>query len=439
MPTNLLTDLAPHLQTPAEPLRIRRSGVLTWSDEPRHTSAYAADPAGYALLALLPGVSPEQRARVLLCILDASWAELSPDARATLSRVARVLTLGLPATVGVQVMLALRHRRANHKHVTRAVLRLLLEHPQADTLVGTHRAVLVAGFEHALGKSTARGCAKALLTNESTVDLVRPLLRFAPDPAIAARRVRALYTPTAGSVAPTEVEGHKVPLDLDLDPPRPAVVTATNRGDIAATLVHLFRGGDSADLRAAVDRMVSATAATLPAFPGALALVLDQSASMRGYGEREWAVLSQAVALRRVLEHRCARLDVVTVGGPDTPRGPTDLATGVLDAIATQPDLVVVVSDGYENTNPGDLARVMATLPRIGVATPVVFCHSTYSHSDDLTLRRPAPSMPQRAFWHQQDFGSLMLWLLLQARHPEAPRWLRDALLHRLSIVEEKV
>jgi hypothetical protein len=214
------------------------------------------------------------------------------------------------------------------------------------------------------------------------------------------------------------------------------VVTATNRGDIAATLVHLFRGGESPELRDAADRMVAAAAASLPAFPGALALVLDQSASMRGYGEREWAVLSQAVALRRVLERRCARLDVVTVGGPDAPSGPTDLATGVLDALATRPDLVAVVSDGYENTNPGDLARVVATLPRIGVETPVVFCHSTYSHSDDLTLRRPVRAIPQRTFWHQEDFGPLLLWLLVQTRHADAPRWLRDALLDRLSTVE---
>src|SRR6185369_16278115 len=190
-----LTGFVTHLQTPTEPLRIRRSGELAWPDEQQHARAYAADPVGYALLALVPGVPPSQRARVLLRILDASWAELSVETRATLNRVARVLTLGLPATACVPVVLALRHRRANHKHVTRAILRLLLEHPQADSLVGTHRAVLVACFEHALGKATARGWAKALMDEESTVDLVRPLLRFAPDPVVAADRVRALYTP----------------------------------------------------------------------------------------------------------------------------------------------------------------------------------------------------------------------------------------------------
>ena len=86
-------------------------------------------------------------------------------------------------------MLALRHRRVNHKHVTRAILWLLLEHRQADTLVGTHRAVLAACLEHALGKATARGCAKALITGESTVDLNRPLSAIRARPG-GRRRLR---------------------------------------------------------------------------------------------------------------------------------------------------------------------------------------------------------------------------------------------------------
>jgi hypothetical protein len=119
---------------------------------------------------------------------------------------------------------------------------------------------------------------------------------------------------------------------------------------------------------------------------------------MRGYGDREWAVYAQAVALRLVLQRRCARLVVVPVGGEaDGPGGSTDLASGVLGAVAHAPDLIAVVSDGYENVHPGDLARVVASLPRVGMATPVVFCHSTFGHSDDLRLRRPAPGLPQRA------------------------------------------
>ena len=80
-----------------------------------------------------------------------------------------------------------------------------------------------------------------------------------------------------------------------------------------------------------------------------------------------------------------------------------------------------------------DAARLAATLPRLGVDTPVVCCTATFSHSDDLTLRRPAPALPQRTFWHEADFASLVLWMLFQTK---AADWQRAALLERLSHVE---
>jgi hypothetical protein len=418
-------ELIEHLQTNAQPLLVRRTGVVVFADEDRHVAAFEADPTGYALLALVPGVLPQQRARVLLRLLEASWTGLPEPTRDTLARVVRVLTLGLEGPLVATVLLALRHRRANHKHVTRAAVRLLVEHPGAASLVRTHRAVLASVVEHALGKATARGCVRALAGEAVRTDPRRALLRFAPDPALAAVRIQLLYSRSV----PTEFPDAAPPVDLDLLGERPATVTATNRGDLAATLVHRFRGGPSPELDAAIDGYAATAAATVPAFPGSLALVLDASTSMRGYGDREWAVLSQVQALRAVLERRCARLTVTTV------EGATDLATGVLDGLATGPDLVAVVSDGYENRLGGDLARVCATLPRIGVATPVVFCHSTFGHSDDLTLRRPAPSLPQRAFWHEADFGPLVLWLLAQARHPA----LFDALRERLAAVEHRL
>src|SRR5262249_39672816 len=151
--------------------------------------------------------------------------------------------------------------------------------------------------------------------------------------AVATARFRALYE---GRAAPAAAVPPLVDLDLGIG--RPSTVTATNRGDVAATLVHLYRGGPAADLESALDRYVDAVAARVASYPGPLALVLDQSASMRGYGDREWALYSQAVALRMVLQRRCANLVVVPVGGDeDRPGGATDLAAGVLDAVAHGP------------------------------------------------------------------------------------------------------
>jgi hypothetical protein len=433
----MIHELTAHLETADEPLRVRRDGTLRWADEERHARAYAHDPERYALLALLPGVRPWQRARILLQILGSSWTHLDAGARDTLSRVVAVLVPGLPATHGLTVLLALRHRRANHKHVTRAAVRLLTAHPQADAVLVSHRQVLRAVVEHALGKATARGCAREVLNGQERAShLWRHLYRFAPDPATAAERLRALYSPGRTDLA-LDGTGHPL-LDLDLAGERPGTVTATNRGDIAATLVHRYRGGSTDDLRTATQRYVDAAAGRLGRYPGTLALVLDASGSMRGYGDREWAVVSQVEALRLVLARCCERLAVVPVGGaPGEPGGATDLAGGVLAALDHRPDLVAVVSDGYENVYPGDLARVTVTLPRVGVTTPVVFCHSTYGHSDDLSLRRPAPALPERSFWHEEDFGPLLLWLLARTGTAAADDALTGALRQRLATVEE--
>ncbi|MEV0665997.1 hypothetical protein ACIBI3_36285 [Actinomadura luteofluorescens] len=433
--------LLAHLHHHDTALSLPRGACLRWDDADLHRAAHTGDPEGYALLGVAPGVRPWQRARVLLQILAASQAGLDDHARAVQARVARVLTLGLPPAHVITVLLALRRLRANHKHTTRTALRFVLEHPAADALIAARRPALRDCFEHALGAATARGCAGRIAGGDTASDyLQRRLLRFLTDPAAAPARVQALYDAGMAAAA-TAASDHAAVgepvLPVDTVRRRPATITATNRGDIAATLVHLYRGGPSEDLYAALGRYVGAAAAAFPRFTGTVALVLDASASMRGYGDREWAALSQAAALRMVLSQVCARLEVIETGGDErAPRGATDLATGVLDALGADPDLVAVVSDGYENVFPGDLAKVVASLPDAGVTTPVVYCHALFTGSDDLTLRRPAPSLPQRGFWHQDDFAELLPWMF---GHCEAGApWLRAALHDRLDALDRQ-
>jgi hypothetical protein len=431
--------LLTHLETPARPLTLPRGGTLAWDDADFHRAAYTDDPEGYALLALAPGVRTWQRARVLLQLLAATQAGLDPAARATLAKATGVLTLALPPAHVITVLLALRRLRANHKHTTRAALRFVLEHPRADALIAARRPALLDCYEHALGKTTARGCARRIADGDTGSDyLRRRLLRFLTEPVAALRRVTALYAPGDAAVP---VNGHahgdaqgEPALSIDGTRQRPQTVTPTNRGNIAATLVHLYRGGPAEDLYVALGRYVGDAAGAFPHFRGTLALVLDASASMRGYGDREWALLSQAAALRMVLSQICDRLEVIEVGGDErASRGATDLATGVLDALSTAPDLVAVVSDGYENLYPGDLARVVASLPGAGITTPVVFCHAMFTDGDDLTLRRPAPALPQRGFWHQDDFAELLPWMFGHCTAGEP--WLRSTLRARLDLL----
>ena len=171
-----------------------------------------------------------------------------------------------------------------------------------------------------------------------------------------------------------------------------------------------------------------------------MALVLDVSASTRSYGDREFCTLAQSIALQMVLQ-RCTNLHVQTVGGSGNlpiPEDNTDLAVAVVDALETEPDLVAIVSDGYENIYPGDLERVVKALPAAGVQIPVVFCHSKFTNLDDLSLQRPA-QMPQLEFWHQDDFEDVLLSLFLTANDAGGEECLREFLLEKLSSVEKEL
>lgn len=432
--TQTLT-LLQHLRTRTAPLKLRRTEpVQLWDDAAAHADAFRLSPERYALCAVAPEVRPEQRARVLFQLLAASRKGLSAEIRRTLDRVARWLLRVLAPEQVLTVFLALRRNRANHKHTARAILRYLLNHPQIEDLARLRRPSVVYCLEHALGKNTFRGACKELAEANET------LLHHAADKArvVAVLAFLAGHGPCPDSRHPGESLAALQAAPVVAAPERPRTITATNRGDIAATLVHLYQGGSNADLKLALNGYVEQAVAGLPFFDGTVALVLDTSASTRGYGEREYCILSQSQALRLVLEKCCLNLRVFPASaatGLPLPEGDTDLALTLLDAVGTNPDLVVVVSDGYENVNPGDLARIAASLPAAGVETPVVFCHSQFTDKDDLTWRRPAPALPELEFWHQQDFGDLLWSLFSRARAPHGEAFLEGQLRRQLELV----
>ncbi|HAA27871.1 MAG TPA: hypothetical protein DCE56_09660 [Cyanobacteria bacterium UBA8553] len=437
-----LANFLQHLRTENQPFILRRDGSPPqWSDEALHRYNYDQNPELYALLAVAQTVQPWQRVRILFQLLQRSRKGMSNEIRCTLERVTDLLVAVLHPDQVLTVFLALRRVRANHKHTTRAILKYILNHPHFEDMVSSRRPTLVDCLEHALGKNVARACAK-MLSGEATADetyLRRNLLRFVRDSQWVKFVVPFLYKQGTRQTSNGQYQqAHRQYIEkLEQQQERPKTVTATNRGDIAATLVHLYRGGNSTQLQQALDGYVEQAASELPRFEGKLALVLDASASTRSYGDREYCILAQSVALQRVLEKRCPNLQVHTVGGsgyPPMPEGNTDLATTLLDALESQPDLVAIVSDGYENVYPGDLERVVESLPDAGVQTPVVFCHSKFTNQDDLTLRRPAKNLSQLEFWHQNDFEDLLLSLFLIASGTS--ECLREFLLKKLYKVE---
>ena len=433
-----------HLRECGEPFILRRNGApAQWGDELPHQDVYQRNPEIYALFAAHEAVRNEQRVRILFQLLRSSRAGQPAEVRRTLERVSNFLLEVLHPDEVLPVFLALRRVRANHKHTSRAILKYILNHPYLEDMASCRRPTLVDCLEHAMGKNTARACAK-MLSPGAVADeayLRRHLLRNACDQERVRRVFAALYSrPPQAGTGSYKLADANYAQQLQPVRERPATVTATNRGDISATLIHLYGGGTSGELQDALQGYVEKAAGELPRFAGKLAVVLDASESARGYGQREYCCISQSVALQLVLEKCGAEVRVFPVGGSGqlpAPEGNTDLAGALLDALESQPDLVAIISDGYENLYPGDLARVVATLPQVGIETPVVFCHSKFTRSDDLSLRRPAPDLPQLEFWHEDDFELLLLQLFSMASRQLSEPGLREYLLKKLDGVEK--
>jgi hypothetical protein len=425
------------MRSPAAPLRVRKHGALVDPLLDEHVRAAAADPELFALAAITVGATVEQQTRTLFALLASPRSALGASA----DRVIALLLDRLPAGAVIGVFLALRKQRKNHKHTARAIVRWVLQHPQAEALIARRRPALLDALEHALGRDVARACLKHVTTRtpEGDAYLARTVHRIARGDvqrtewcllALAQpARERNVAIATQPDAPATEA-----------GPEVPKTVTATNRGDVAATLVHLYRGGDSAMLQRGLADYIDRAAARLPTFEGHVALVIDASLSTLGYGERQFCCISQSWALRLVLAKRCAKLSVHLVGGrgePPHPEGATDLVMPLLDALAGDPDIVAIVTDGYENRLGGELARVLEALPATGVTTPVIVVNSKFTHKDDLALRSPAPAAPATDMWHENDFAVVLETIGSAARGSTGRAFLQRALGERLGALEK--
>jgi hypothetical protein len=121
-----------------------------------------------------------------------------------------------------------------------------------------------------------------------------------------------------------------------------------------------------AELTLALERAASRAAAKTGARYGHVAAVLDRSYSASGSSEKRRRPLAVALAASFFLRAASSRYSAHwTASTPDEllidARGATDLATPVLDALESGPDMLVIVSDGYENdplAGGGEVLRV---------------------------------------------------------------------------------
>lgn len=194
------------------------------------------------------------------------------------------------------------------------------------------------------------------------------------------------------SVALGFVRKHKIPRDRFLEGIAPrmtraerartqqaavraeATVAPVDPGTLGATGLCLYAWslprpqGDAqrAVLEAALARCIAALRDRTGLRLGRVAAVLDGSRSMVGSREKHLRPLAVTVGIDALLRASSVTYSAHWTDGDARtpwldrrPRGATRLAHRLLDAFGTDAELVVIVSDGYENDPPGALAQVL--------------------------------------------------------------------------------
>jgi hypothetical protein len=184
-----------HLREDNKPLILKYdTKPPQWDDVFLHQSIYQQNPEFYALLALINKIQAWQQVKILFQLLQSSRAGMSPDSRRILERVTAFLLAIIPVDRVLKVFLALRRVRANHKHVTKAILNYILNHPQLEAMAIDRRPTIADCLEHALGKNVVRACVKMLASGNSDEKyLQQNLFKFARDRELVRQILPLLY------------------------------------------------------------------------------------------------------------------------------------------------------------------------------------------------------------------------------------------------------
>ncbi len=146
-----------------------------------------------------------------------------------------------------------------------------------------------------------------------------------------------------------------------------------------------------------------------------VAAVLDCSYSSFGSSEKRCRPLGIALGVHYMLKAASREYqDFWTLPQTEVlqvkPRGQSDLATPLLDALEWGADLVVIVSDGCENDPPCGAAQVLRIFrkrldPNNG--TSIVHCNPVFN-SDDFSLRSLCPDIPTVGLRDAEDLPTVL-------------------------------
>jgi hypothetical protein len=220
---------------------------------------------------------------------------------------------------------------------------------------------------------------------------------------------------TAGEKLRLQNSADKAKVELSIDPQR---LSLTKLALYLLSLDLKQRQNRHAELSAWLENSAINALRQTPLQLGKVAAVLDRSYSSFGSREKRRRPLGIALAIDSLLQRVTREYQAfwtVPIVNPllVTPRGQTDLATPMLAALAWQPELIVVLSDGWENDPPGAVAEILRIYykkidPQRQIS--IVHCNPVFN-ANDYELKQISTLVPTIGIRDAEDLPTILAFM----------------------------
>lgn len=189
--------------------------------------------------------------------------------------------------------------------------------------------------------------------------------------------------------------------------------------DAVRLYLYAFEMGLTEAITKALDEKARKAAGGFPARYRKVGVVVDASASMAGDKTQPLRPMAATLALRDMLQYVGDEAATEYVGGQMgqivRPMGDTDLADGLVKVLEAGPDVVFVLSDGYENTPAGRFAEVVDAVREIGIETPIYHLNPVFA-AEATGVRTLAPkAVPTMPVQSPAALGATIIRGLIEA------------------------
>ncbi len=428
----------------------------------QHDAFLAKDRQLYATLLRLPNLSGQTTMAIIQRLL--AITEMDGNAISEKQRLEEdsLIVDTLPHLQVVDVLQGfskLVELRVNNQRTSGWIRAYILGAPQLESWAVNYRRVLRKLIRHALGNPVTLTCLHkfAQPTTAAKTYLHHYVLRYAKNTALAREVFLFLFGQLqqsqfkllnsylaarkdieAGKGLPLKVlrgiratfhpqiSKHRIRRLAKRDKIKREVTESAEDADesLVGWIRRYYRSGAPQQLITSLNAAIAKNALAIPHWAAHVYFIVDASASMQGFGNRQYNNMAIAIGLFKVFQQRIRQTQVAWIGATPSdenafpqPTGSTIIAPALIEAVKQKPDVIILISDGYENVEQGDTATVFRGFEQLGIHIPIFHIIPAFTERDNIEDRQ----LGCPVFLETGQRGFLATWLRIHAHlQPES-------------------